>query len=71
MCHCSFTGSFHCPVAADFCQFETVSGVQYPEFQAWQVWVIVGPLIGIPALLLLLCLIPPVQVWLVGRLRQW
>ena len=67
----SFTGAFHCPVATDFCRFETISGVKYSEFVAWQVWILLGIFIGIPGLIFLTCLFPCLREPFVRRLKSW
>jgi hypothetical protein len=71
VCVHSFTGAFHCPVASEFCTFETVTGIQYSEFKTWQVWIILGVTLGIPVGIFLLCLFPCIQDRLVARLKQW
>ena len=67
----SFTGAFHCPVATEFCSYETISGIKYPEFQPYQVWILVGIFVGIPGLLFLICLFPCFREPLVRRLKSW
>jgi hypothetical protein len=77
MCVCdgaaraSFTGAFHCPKATEFCRHETITGVKQPEFQSWQVFVVLGIVVGIPMLIFLSCLFPCLRDPMVRRLKAW
>ena len=58
VCEHSFSGAFHCPPAVEFCRFETVSGVRYPEFVPWQLYLLLVLFPGLPIAVTLFCLFP-------------
>ena len=66
----SFTGSFHCPVAEEFCRFETITGVRHPEFHAWQLYIVVAVGIFFPFAVFIYCLFP-CRNGCVMQLKRW